>query len=141
MTVPTLDELVAYFETLTPERVAEMGRYYADDAYFKDPHNEVRRLADIQAIFRRMFEQVDEPRFSILERVGAGDTVALVWEMRFRFRRFRRREVQLIRGMSHLRFAADGRVCFHRDYWDAAEELYEKIPLLGALMRGLRRAV
>ncbi len=139
--MPTLDELVTYFETLTPQSVAEMGAYYAEDAYFKDPHNEVRRLADIQAIFRRMFQQVDEPRFRILERIGAGDTVALVWEMHFRFRSIRPHEVQVIRGMSYLRLAADGRVCFHRDYWDAAEELYEKIPLLGVLMRRLRRAV
>lgn len=27
----------------------------------------------------------------------------------------------------------------HRDYWDAAEELYEKLPVLGDLMRWLRR--
>jgi hypothetical protein len=27
----------------------------------------------------------------------------------------------------------------HRDYWDAAEELYEKIPVLGALMRWLKK--
>ncbi len=45
-----------------------------------------------------------------------------------------------IRGASHLRFAGDGRIAMHRDYWDAAEELYEKLPLLGALMRWLKRA-
>jgi hypothetical protein len=28
----------------------------------------------------------------------------------------------------------------HRDYWDAAEELYEKLPVLGGLMRFLKRA-
>ena len=32
-----------------------------------------------------------------------------------------------------------GRVAFHRDYWDAAEELYEKLPGLGGLMRWLKR--
>jgi hypothetical protein len=26
----------------------------------------------------------------------------------------------------------------HRDYWDAAEELYETLPLLGTLLRALR---
>lgn len=46
---------------------------------------------------------------------------------------------QCIRGATHIRFAADGRVEFHRDYWDAAEELYEKLPVLGTLMRGLKR--
>ena len=46
-----------------------------------------------------------------------------------------------VRGASHLRFATDGRIALHRDYWDAAEELYEKLPLLGALMRWLKRRV
>jgi len=31
------------------------------------------------------------------------------------------------------------RVAVHRDYWDAAEELYEKLPVLGSLMRWLKR--
>jgi hypothetical protein len=30
-------------------------------------------------------------------------------------------------------------VAYHRDYWDAAEELYEKLPVLGGLMRFLKR--
>ncbi|MET3106813.1 hypothetical protein AAKU67_002656 [Oxalobacteraceae bacterium GrIS 2.11] len=27
----------------------------------------------------------------------------------------------------------------HRDYWDAAEELFQKLPLIGAPIRWLRR--
>ena len=27
------------------------------------------------------------------------------------------------------------RVCYHRDYWDDAEVLYEQLPFVGALMR------
>ncbi|MGA0584669.1 MAG: nuclear transport factor 2 family protein, partial [Castellaniella sp.] len=34
-----------------------------------------------------------------------------------------------------------GLVSFHRDYWDAAEELYEKLPVLGRLMRWLRKTL
>lgn len=34
---------------------------------------------------------------------------------------------------------ADGRIAQHRDDWDAAEELYEKLPAIGALMRWLKR--
>ena len=44
-----------------------------------------------------------------------------------------------MRGASHLRFDASGKVMLHRDYWDAAEELYAKLPLLGAPMRLLQR--
>jgi len=45
----------------------------------------------------------------------------------------------VVRGSSHLKLAADGRIAWHRDYWDAAEELYEKLPVLGSLMRWLRQ--
>jgi hypothetical protein len=30
-------------------------------------------------------------------------------------------------------------VTLHRDYWDAAEELYEKLPVVGGLMRLIKR--
>ena len=40
--------------------------------------------------------------------------------------------------LGHI-LADDGRIRLHRDYWDAAEELYEKLPVLGHLMRWLRR--
>ena len=53
-------------------------------------------------------------------------------------RRFRSDELS-IRGGSHLRLAADGRISEHRDYWDTTEEFYEKLPAIGALMRWLKR--
>jgi hypothetical protein len=55
------------------------------------------------------------------------------------FRRKGGSSASQIHGSTHLRFAADGRVGLHRDYWDPARELYEAVPLLGALMRWLRR--
>ncbi len=83
-----------------------------------------------------MFDALDAPRFVVSEAVVQGDRCFLVWEFSFRFRRERRE--QRVRGGSHLVFAADGRIEVHRDYWDAAEELYEKLPVLGALLRWLR---
>jgi hypothetical protein len=41
--------------------------------------------------------------------------------------------------MSELRFAADGRVREHIDHWDAAAQVYERLPLIGGLMRLIRR--
>ena len=36
-----------------------------------------------------------------------------------------------IEGMTELRFAEDGRVAAHVDHWDAAGQVYEKLPVLG----------
>ena len=134
---PAVDRLVRYFETLTPERVAELPEYYAAGAYFKDPFNEVHRLQDIQAIFARMYEQVDAPRFKVRQSLAEGGEAFLVWDLEFRFRG--RESQEVIHGVSHLRFGDEGKVISHRDYWDTGEELYQKLPFLGALFRWLRR--
>lgn len=136
----TLEQLVDFYEGLTPADAERFGQFYSDDAWFKDPFNEVRGIAPIQRIFRHMFTQLEAPRFCIRERVVDAGGAMLVWELNFRSRMLGRGEQQL-RGVSHLRFAPDGRVNYHRDYWDASEELYAKLPLLGILMRRLKRAL
>jgi len=136
--MPT-DDLVRYFETLSPQSVARLPEFYAADARFKDPFNEVQGVAAIERIFTHMFTQVEAPRFVFGERVVDAQGAMLVWEFRFGLRAWGRRRAHVIRGASHLKFAADGKVALHRDYWDTGEELYMKLPVLGPLLRTLQR--
>lgn len=137
---PRVARLRTFFETLTPQAVERLGDHYAPDARFKDPFNEVIGLPAIRAVFSAMYRQLDEPRFVVTLTACDGNDAFLAWDFLFRFKGDRARE-QTIRGATHIKFAADGRVALHRDYWDAAEELYEKLPVLGGLMRWLKRRV
>ena len=130
-----LDELIDFYQTLTPASLDRFGDFYAGHACFKDPFNEVRGVPAIRHIFSHMFAQVQEARFVVTEKVSAGETAFIVWT--FHFRRGGRDET--IHGVSRLHWDAFGKVDDHRDYWDAAEELYMKLPLIGALLRALRR--
>jgi hypothetical protein len=47
--------------------------------------------------------------------------------------------VQTIHGASHVRLDECGKIRYHRDYWDAADELYAKLPLIEPVMRLLKR--
>jgi len=133
-----VERIVAFFEALTPGDVARLGDLYHPQAVFKDPFNEVVGVAQIQQVFTHMFRSLDEPRFVVHEIIVQGRQCFLTWDFIFRFRRFSG-ELQTVRGGSHLKFDAAGLVTLHRDYWDAAEELYEKLPAIGALMRWLKR--
>jgi ketosteroid isomerase-like protein len=135
---PRAQRVIAAFEALKREDLSRLGQLYSDDARFKDPFNEVQGLPAIRGVFDHMFAALDSPRFIVTQAIVQGDQCFLVWDFLFRFRRFSS-ELQTVRGGSHLRFAADGRIELHRDYWDAAEELYEKLPGVGALMRWLKR--
>jgi steroid delta-isomerase len=136
----SVDALVQFFETLSQGTVARIPDFYAEDARFKDPFNDVRGIAAIQRIFTHMFIQVSEPRFMVGERVvDPSGAAVLVWDFHFGVRVWGKARAQAIHGVSHLRFAAEGKVTSHRDYWDTGEELYMKLPVLGLLMRALRR--
>ena len=137
-TDPRVQRVIAAFEALSPGDLERLGAYYTEDARFKDPFNEVQGLPAIRAVFAHMFVALEAPRFVVTEAIVQDDQCFLVWDFLFRFRRFSR-EPQTVRGGSHLKFAPDGRVVLHRDYWDTAEELYEKLPAVGALMRWLKR--
>ncbi len=134
-----VEKIAVFFETLTPQSVERFPEFYTEDAYFKDPFNEVRGLLPIQRIFRHMYVNLHEPRFVVTARLVEGEQVLLTWDFHFRFRNFKSNELQTIRGATHLRLAHDGRIRSHRDYWDAAEELYEKLPVVGGLMRWLKQ--
>jgi steroid Delta-isomerase len=135
----TVAPLVEFFETLTPASLERLETFYTPRAYFKDPFNEVRSVAELRGIFSHMYQTLEQPRFVVTGRIVDGAQCFLTWNFEFRFKRFERATLQTVRGGSHLKFAPDGRVYFHRDYWDAAEELYEKLPLVGGVMRWLKK--
>jgi ketosteroid isomerase-like protein len=133
-----VERTVQLFDHFGPADVERLGEFYRADARFKDPFNEVQGVPAIQAVFRHMFATLDAPRFVVKDVIVQGHQCFLSWDFLFRMRRFDRRE-QTVRGATHLLFDDTGRIELHRDYWDAAEELYEKLPVVGALMRWLRR--
>ena len=133
------DALADYFESLSRQSVSDLPRYYAADCRFRDPFNDVRGIAALSAIFTHMFDTLDAPRFIVRERVVDGERVLLTWDFEFRFRNWRSRLTQRIHGASLITFNEAGLVSEHRDYWDAAEELYEKLPLIGTLLRWCKR--
>ena len=139
LTSDAIQRLVDFLEHLQPQDLQRLHEFYASDARFKDPFNEVQGLHAIERVFAHMYEALDQPHFVVTERIVQGSQCFLVWEFRFRFKRFDTTSWQTVRGGTHLAFDAQGLVTLHRDYWDAAEELYEKLPLVGGLMRWLKR--
>ena len=128
-----------FYENLAPGDVDRLADVYAPNAYFRDPFNEVRGIPEIRRIFGQMFEQLADCRFKVLEMVVDHRGAMLTWDMTFRMRRYRPDRMQTIHGATHLKFDPAGRIVYHRDYWDAAEELYEKLPVIGTVMRWFRR--
>ena len=141
MSVSAQAQLARYcelFAGLRPEDLDRLGDYFSPAARFKDPFNDVQGLAAVRAVFAHMFAVTEDPRFAILEQALSGSTGFVRW--RFRFApRGRPQAVREIEGVSRVLFGADGRVVEHVDYWDPVEGIYDGVPLLGPLLRLVRR--
>ena len=140
-TTAAVQRLAQLYESLSPELLPQLAQCYASGARFKDPFNDIQGSAAIVRVFEHMFASMEQPRFIVTQRIVQGDQAFLVWEFYFRLRHKRMANEQFIRGATHLQFDPQGLVSLHRDYWDTAEELYEKLPIVSLLMRWLRRKI
>lgn len=130
-----LNDVLTWYSSLSPSTLKDAARFYQPGARFKDPFNDVTGLANIQAIFEHMFATTQNPRFIIGEVIEQEQQAFVTWIFEFRLKG----KDYTIVGGSHLKFGDDGKITLHRDYWDAAEELLQKLPLIGGPIRWLRR--
>jgi hypothetical protein len=132
--------LVHFFETLDKDVPVEaFGTLYDDAVVFRDPFNDVKGIRAVYRIFQEMYQNLDEPRFVIREYVESGSIAYVKWNFVFHFKGDAKES--RFEGVSRLELNAEGKIVSHADFWDAAEHIYEKIPLLGSMLRFVKRKI
>ena len=134
---PRVCEIMDWFEALTPTSLNGIKRIYAAQATFSDPFNDVSGLQSIQAIYAHMFNTLQEPRFVMTSVIEQDRAVFVAWRFMFTWRS---RPFD-IPGATQFALDNDGLIEQHQDYWDVAQGFYEKLPVLGVVLRRLRRAM
>jgi len=124
-----------WFEALTADTLPTIGTVYAQNATFKDQFNDVVGLERIRQVYQHMFDNLDAPRFVVDSVIGDGDQGCLIWRLECAFKG---RPIT-VHGSTHLVLNDNGLIAKHRDYWDTSEEVFERIPVLGSILRMLKR--
>lgn len=137
---PALERFKSLFNELDRHCLDRLDEVYAPDVHFRDPVHELRGLPALKAYYARLYEGVESCRFRYDgEVIEAGGAVVL-WTMQFRHRRFRAGETLTLEGATHLAFGHGdlALVSRHRDYFDMGEFLYERVPVLGTVIRHIK---
>ncbi|MGD9888977.1 MAG: nuclear transport factor 2 family protein [Halothiobacillaceae bacterium] len=116
------------FSQLTPNDLQRFDEYFAANARFSDPFNEVQGVDAIRKVFAHMYKQCAAPRFVVHNYAISGQIAYLHW-------RFDCDKNLSIDGLSKVVFDELGMVQEHIDYWDAAAQVYARIPVLGSILR------
>ena len=125
----------AYLESLSPADLMHLEKYVSKDVHFQDPLNDVNGVEAMRKVFLHMYDTVGPVTFTVLHAASDADTCLMSW----RFSANLRGSPWNFEGTSVVQFNPEGQVLAHTDYWDAAGSLYEKFPIIGGLLRRLRR--
>ena len=84
---------------------------------------------------------LDKPNFVLTAKTVDVAQAFLTCEFRFRFNRFDPTTLQAMRGASHAGVYDQDMVTLHRDYFDVAEELFEKLLVIVWVMGRLKNVL
>lgn len=140
------DRLTRYLtalEQLDRATLADLLALCDPDMHFRDPFNDCRGVDAFGRIMQDMFAKLDHVRFRTNHMAWSAtdESCALVhWTLDANLRALDGKPWH-VEGCSMLRFGADSKLTAHYDYWDAAGGLYERLPVLGRVLRLLRRRI
>lgn len=126
-----------FLETLSPQTLNNLSEYVTEGVHFKDPFNDVTDIQSMERIFRDMFDTVENVKFTVLQIMQEQDRCLMEWRFEGRFRG----KDWSFDGTSAIAFSEDGRVRSHIDYWDASSDFYQHLPIVGTLIRWIKKRV
>lgn len=133
-----LEAYCKFFENLNKDSLYENYNYFFDEkSIFQDPFQKVVGVDKIYEVFQDMYETLYEPKFIILDMSSSNKQSYIYWK--FTYKTKKDSKTQFFDGISIVKFNENSKVEFHIDYWDATSNIYENIPILGAILRFIKK--
>ena len=116
-----------------------LQKNYVSNIEFIDPIKRIHGLEELTNYFLDLYKSVDYCHFKINNYISCEDRYSIQWEMKLRHQRLSKKEEIILDGASFIRFQ-DNKACYHRDYYDLGALIYERMPVLGGIVKKIRNA-
>ncbi len=108
----------------------------AEDIVFHDPFNDTLGKTELRHLFIDMFKSTKNPRTEVTDLFGGRRRWIIKWRFQAGLPMIGALDVV---GLTELSLAGDGRVASHIDYWDAGLPIYGRLPIVGSVVRSVRK--
>lgn len=128
----------AYYSDLITSDLCQLSHIYDNDAEFRDPVHCISGVVALEEYLLKLCSNVTECRFEFLDELVDENSAYIKWIMHYRHPKMGNKLIS-VRGASHIRFK--GKIEFHEDIYDLGEMLYEHIPVIGWIVRAIKRGL
>lgn len=133
-----IDDFLTMYNKLDRANLSLLANIYHQDVVFIDPLHRIDGLSALTKYFSNLYENLDAGRFEMKKVLQQDNAVSLYWTMYFSHSKIKAGKEVSFDGNSFLEYQ-DGKVIFHRDYFNAADMLYQHIPVLGGLINLVKK--
>jgi len=134
---PPLRRFCEFYRDYSPAWLARLGELYAPSFEFHDPFTVIRAdLGQLEHHFAKAFD-LAASKFLVEDAAVGQDGACVRWTWVWKWKPGSTE--QRVPGVTWLRFDASGKVVFHQDLFDTASSIFDVVPVLGGLLRALRR--
>jgi|UniRef100_A6W2P1 esterase/lipase superfamily enzyme len=131
-----IERFKAFYLDVKHPKLDKIDDVYTEDVLFKDPVHELRGAENLHAYLSEMCVNVHSGRFEYLDQIVSENTAYIKWNMHFKHPKLGNKTIT-VRGISQVQF--NERIYFHEDVYDLGQLIYEHVPLLGAVVKGLKK--
>lgn len=134
-----MEKFLALYRTLTVDNLELLQEVYREDIRFIDPAHEIRGLDELRAYFHCLYKDLQSIDFHFSPPLIVENSGSVRWRMTFSHKGLAKGKPLSLEGISYIEFDGEGKVFFHRDYFDLGAMLYEHVPLLGRLVLFIKK--
>lgn len=135
---PWLERFISVYSDLGTTNLTLLEQVYHADIHFTDPIHDVKGINYLLTYFDSLYTNLNTCRFNIDKVMTADMDAAIYWTMTFSHPKLNNGNEISVEGHSFLS-QQDNKVIRHRDYLDVGSMLYEHIPLLGAVIKSIKK--
>lgn len=137
MNKPILYKFKSYFTQMNFENPNALNEIYSDEITFRDPVHEINGIKNLQTYFDKLNNNLMEGSFQFNDESLVDNKAYLSWEMNVKLKR--PKKSISASGITVLTF--DDKITHQRDYFDAGQMFYEHVPLLGSIIRSIKKKI
>lgn len=126
------------FNRFNGKNLEILALLYSQDVVFQDPIHRFQNLIELTNYYKKMYKNVIKIEFKFENFVSEDENLNAQWTMVAQIKGLNQGKEIRVHGASFFKFNKQGLVCYHRDYFDVGEMLYEQLPVLKYLIKGIK---
>jgi len=132
------EKFIDFYKDLGRHSIQKLDAIYHPDVRFIDPVGEHRGLPQVEHYFSHLLDTTQSCDFEVTTMLAENDKAIARWQMKMRHPRIGSGKEVLLDGVSEL-LIEDGKIKQQTDFYDLGTMIYEHIPVLGSLIRFVKK--